>query len=417
MHETKSDTIYMMQNQPLPKLSVTEVFYSRQVWLYNLTFVITSAERQTIDNCFLYTWLESNSGRGPNEITSILIEFLTELENRLSSLENPPTNLNLFSDSCSAQNKNQYVMAALLHYVNYKTIHFKEIKHYFPVHGHSYMPPDQVFGRIEKSLRNKEVIVSPNTYYEHLKKFTTVNIYDSNFKFFNYKIIVKDLIKTNFFKTTQQKVFSYKSGMKTVGLNDVPELQRLNHVSIKKQDDVRKLMKCFTIPNEAEQFYTNIFKETTTVDDVNDNIEYNEDDYVLECHPSIVDFNQNLQMVVTLVLLINYQIYKKNDKNELPSAVYDDMNKIKLINELSSLSKINEYMFIFKSWQCIEDRNITGKTLIKDITNMYRNVQNPLFAISDKLDNQLRDPIQFNNCNLKNIDLDFKNEKCNIMTL
>lgn len=305
MHETKSDTISvafdMMQNQPLPKLSVTEVFYSRQVWLYNLTFVITSAEHQNIDNCFLYTWLESDSGRGPNEITSILIEFLTELENRLSSLENPPTNLNLFSDSCSAQNKNQYVMAALLHYINYKTIHFTEIKHYFPVRGHSYMPPDQVFGRIEKSLRNKEVIVSPNTYYEHFKKFTTVNIYDCNFKFYNYKIVVKDLIKTNFFKTTKQKVFSYKSGMKTVGvsatytdnitrkqvlkknvdlskLNEVPELQRLNHVSLKKQNDVRKFMKFFTIPNEAEQFYTNIFKETTIVDDDNDNIEYNEDD-------------------------------------------------------------------------------------------------------------------------------------------
>ncbi|CAI6356055.1 unnamed protein product [Macrosiphum euphorbiae] len=61
-------------------------------------------------------------------------------------------------------------------------------------------------------------------------------------------------------------------------LNEVPELQRLNHVSIKKQNYVRKLMKFFTIPNEAEQFYTNIFKETTTVDDINDNIEYNEDD-------------------------------------------------------------------------------------------------------------------------------------------
>jgi len=89
-------------------------------------------------------------------------------------------------------------------------------------------------------------------------------------------------------------------------------------------------------------------------------------------------------------------------------------------------------MFIFKSWQCIEERNITGKTLTKDITNMYRNVHNPLFAIvafqTDKLDNQLRDPIQFNNCNLKNIwldidsmrypeellNLDFKNEKFSI---
>jgi len=86
-------------------------------------------------------------------------------------------------------------------------------------------------------------------------------------------------------------------------------------------------------------------------------------------------------------------------------VTYDDMCKNKLINELTLLSKRNEYMFRFKSWQCIEDRNITGKTLTKDITNMYSNVHNPLFAIiafqTDKLDNQLRDPIQFNNCDLK----------------
>ncbi|KAL5245923.1 hypothetical protein ACI65C_013331 [Semiaphis heraclei] len=129
----------------------------------------------------------------------------------------------------------------------------------------------------------------------------TVKLPKRKLLYYDDEYNIKDLIKTNFFKTTQQKVFSYKSGMKTVGvsatytdnitrkqvlkknvdlskLNEVPELQSLNHVSIQKQNDVRKLMKFFTIPSEAEQFYTNIFKETTTVDDVNDNIEYNEDD-------------------------------------------------------------------------------------------------------------------------------------------
>jgi len=112
----------------------------------------------------------------------------------------------------------------------------------------------------------------------------------------------------------------------------------------------------------------------------------------------------------------------KNEKGELaaagkiiiddfnirvPVVIYDEMSKIKLINELTLLSKRNEYMFRFKSWQCIEDRSITSKSLIKDITNIYKNVHNPLFAIvafqTDKLDNQLRDPIEFNNCNLRNI--------------
>jgi len=113
----------------------------------------------------------------------------------------------------------------------------------------------------------------------------------------------------------------------------------------------------------------------------------------------------------------------------IPIVTYDDMSKIKLINELTLLSKRNEYMFRFKSWQCIEDKkSITNKSLFIDITNIYRNVHNPLFAIvafqTDKLNNQLRDPIQFHHCNLRNIwfeidsirypeellNLDFKNE-------
>jgi len=91
----------------------------------------------------------------------------------------------------------------------------------------------------------------------------------------------------------------------------------------------------------------------------------------------------------------------------IPIVTYSDMNRVKLVNELVSLSERNEYIFSFKSWQCIEESNITGKTLQKDITNMYRNVHNPLFAIiafqTGRLNNQLTDPVEFSNCNLKNI--------------
>jgi len=159
----------MMQNQPLPKLSVTDTFYSRQVWLYNLTFVLNS-EKQNPDSCYMYTWLETQSGRGPNEVASALINFLEMIDTKFQSQNNPPTIINLFSDSCSAQNKNQYVMIALLHFVNSKAKIIKEIKHYFPISGHSYMPPDQVFGRIEKDLRQIENIISPQEYYKVFKK-------------------------------------------------------------------------------------------------------------------------------------------------------------------------------------------------------------------------------------------------------
>jgi len=163
----------MMQNQPLHKLSVTDTFYSRQVWLYNLTFVLNS-EKQNSDSCYMYTWLEIQSGRGPNEVASALIDFLEMIDTKFQSQNNSPTIVNLFSDSCSAQNKNQYVIIALLHFVNFKAKIIKEIKHYFPIRGHSYMPPDQIFGRIEKNLRQMENIISPEEYYNIFKKYTTI---------------------------------------------------------------------------------------------------------------------------------------------------------------------------------------------------------------------------------------------------
>jgi len=46
----------MMQNQPLPKVSITEAFYSRQVWLYNLTFVINSEKQNPEIVFYTHGW-------------------------------------------------------------------------------------------------------------------------------------------------------------------------------------------------------------------------------------------------------------------------------------------------------------------------------------------------------------------------
>jgi len=64
----------MEQNQPLPKLSVSEVFYSRQVWIYNLT-VMVREDHQGKDNT-----LETEAGRGANEVCSAVLDFITWLD-------------------------------------------------------------------------------------------------------------------------------------------------------------------------------------------------------------------------------------------------------------------------------------------------------------------------------------------------
>lgn len=64
----------MEQNQPLPKLRVGEVVYARQIWVYNLTFVLMQ-ETQDATNTSVYTWTEDQSGRSSNDVVSALHKF------------------------------------------------------------------------------------------------------------------------------------------------------------------------------------------------------------------------------------------------------------------------------------------------------------------------------------------------------
>lgn len=270
----------MMQNQPLPKLNVTDVFYSRQIWLYILNFVICSEDNQGPENNFIYTWLESESGRGPNEVCSALNNFLQEVEKKYDGSDS--LTLRLFSDSCSAQNKNQFMTGFLLNFVNKSKI-FNKIEQIFPVRGHSYMPADRTFGRIEKIIRKKKEILSPVAYYSIFEKFSQVKVYGKDFQFHDYKSAVKPLLKPFPFKITEQKVIQYIKGKKaSVGVsstysgsfvtanilkkqkmiltmdNTLQILQKQNHIKKAKKEDVAKLMKYFTIPPDAEQFYNEV---------------------------------------------------------------------------------------------------------------------------------------------------------------
>lgn len=158
--------------------------------------------------------------------------------------------------------------------------------HIFPVRGHSYMPPDRVFGRIEQVLRKKENIVSPKQYIDIFKKICTVKEYNKDFFIYDYKSAVKKVVKTKSeFKSTEQKIYTYVKGQQTVGISKtysgIPEkvdvlkrkcnigsmfdltlLPQTNHVKLPKQTDVKKLLTFFQIPDDAKQFYEDIFKNT-----------------------------------------------------------------------------------------------------------------------------------------------------------
>lgn len=94
------------------------------------------------------------------------------------------------------------------------------------------------------------------------------------------------------------------------------------------------------------------------------------------------------------------------------------------------ITKKNQYIFHFRSWQYIQNKNVNGSTLNLNITNIYRNIHNSLFGIfafqSYKVLNYNQDKncSEFNNCKIiiwfevigkrypkEFLDLDWDNEK------
>ena len=74
-----------------------------------------------------------------------------------------------------------------------------------------------------------------------------------------------------------------------------------------------------------------------------------------------------------------------------------------LIKQLTDLKT----SFHFRKWQCIQKPGITGTTLTFNITNIYRNIENPTFiltAFQKTNDNpQLQYSSNFNSLDIKNI--------------
>lgn len=145
----------MQQVQPLPKTGITEEFYSRQLSLYNLC--VTDID--TAHPVF-YTWTKNMAGRGSTEVSSALCHFLTNI-----NLDGIKT-IRLFSNGCAGQNKDKIVLHTFLKFLQDDTS-LEKIVWIFPVRGHSYMPAERVFGRVEKLSRRHSEILLPEDYYEY----------------------------------------------------------------------------------------------------------------------------------------------------------------------------------------------------------------------------------------------------------
>lgn len=71
----------------------------------------------------------------------------------------------------------------------------KRITIIFPVVGHSFLPPDRIFGNIERATRPLEVIAEPQTYFDIFQKYGTVLRLGKVFNFYDWKSNTKDVLK------------------------------------------------------------------------------------------------------------------------------------------------------------------------------------------------------------------------------
>lgn len=162
--ESLSFCFDMQQVQPLPKTPINDAFYAQQISFYIFCCVDMKAKQPTF-----FTWTEEMAGRGSVEVASALLEYLNSLN--LAGIKL----LRLFCDGCGGQNKNSHLIHALYFWLKKKSpAHLTEILLTFPVRGHSFLPADRVFGRVEKELRRITSIKLKEDYEEIYTKFGEV---------------------------------------------------------------------------------------------------------------------------------------------------------------------------------------------------------------------------------------------------
>lgn len=164
------------KNLALPKVPDQSAYYSRQINFYNFTIVVgNSKAKLNKENIFAYTWNETMHNKGSNEIISAVHHFLTNLDINENIIV-----LRIVADGCSGQNKNSGMVAMLGKWLTTEVPrHIKKVEIIFPVVGHSFIPPDRVFARIEKDLKKREVIASPEEYQEIIDQYCTTTALDA----------------------------------------------------------------------------------------------------------------------------------------------------------------------------------------------------------------------------------------------
>lgn len=130
----------------IPHCKVSLLYYSRKLCVFNLTVY----EAGLPNNAYCFLWSELNGKKGSCEIGTILLHYLSKC------IPGNVTEISLFSDTCSGQNRNKNVAAILLWAVQ-NIEHLQIIEQKFLESGHTYMEADSMHSAIESQKKETSV--------------------------------------------------------------------------------------------------------------------------------------------------------------------------------------------------------------------------------------------------------------------
>lgn len=274
----------MMQNLPLPKSPIGQTYYSRQLYMYVFGVVVHHGERsqQALSDRHLYVWLENENRKDSNMIASALDHCL---RSSLAEDVQRAGHLRLFSDSCYGQNKNVNMVGMLS---SLRSSIFKDVKmeYYFPVRGHSFLPADRVFGRIEQDIRKQDTILLPEEYTNILRKHGSVYVYGKDWESCDHKAATKALMQsTRSYKISDARVLEIDGkglGMRTTfhgptyqhtllkrgknwGMYKAAPLPMMTTVKAVKKRDIISLLEAIGAPAHVKAFYDHALAVTSDV--------------------------------------------------------------------------------------------------------------------------------------------------------
>eukprot|EP00477_Mikrocytos_mackini_P001412 GAHX01001518.1.p1 GENE.GAHX01001518.1~~GAHX01001518.1.p1 ORF type:complete len:396 (-),score=46.82 GAHX01001518.1:180-1367(-) len=263
--ENKEDTLVcsfdMMQTNQVPFTRVNSAFYKRQLSLHKEGLVITHKDRTTN---IAYIWNEYQAKRDSNEISSILYNEFKNYNN------SEVKHIKLFSDACPGQNRNVTIFSMLFFLAKRTKIRFSLT---FPERGHSFIPPDRLFGRIEQAKKKKESMILQSDYESLYEELADVKCLGRDWNVCDWKALsLKQLSRNKEFKISKIRriEFSFNSiyysysydgkmniikilqGRDELDVKDLTELPTKSNVSIEKQKDIECLLQILGVESNTD---------------------------------------------------------------------------------------------------------------------------------------------------------------------